>query len=243
MKPDSVANSFKAVSIYATGEHPCAYLDDRTARTLFVDPREPVDNATYSSLVDQGFRRSGEFVYRPGCPGCNACVSIRIPVEDFAFKRRYRRCWKHNQDLEVIPVTPRFRQEHFALYRRYIDSRHEGSQMADPSPQQFMDFLTASWCQSVFYEFRADGQLVGVSAVDLLAQGLSAVYTFFDPEQSRRSLGTYAILWLLEEARRLRLPYVYLGYWIAESPKMRYKSDFRPHEIYDGRAWQRREPA
>lgn len=240
MRPDSISN-FKAVSIYATGEHPCAYLTERTARTLFVDPREPIDNSTYSSLCDQGFRRSGEFVYRPGCPGCSACMSIRIPVDEFEFKRRHRRCWKQNEDLEVTPVMPRFRQEHFALYRRYIDSRHEGSQMADPSPQQYMDFLTASWCDSVFYEFRANGELLAVSAIDLLSHGLSAVYTYFDPSFPKRGFGTYAILWLIEEARRQGLPYVYLGYWIAESPKMRYKSDFRPHEVYDGRGWQRSE--
>lgn len=111
--------------------------------------------------------------------------------------------------------------------------------MADPTPQQFMDFLTASWCESIFYEFRADGRLLAVSAVDLLDQGLSAVYTFFDTAESRRGLGTYAILWLVEEAERLNLPYVYLGYWIEETPKMRYKSDFRPHEVYESGAWQR----
>ncbi len=238
MQP-STASHFKSVSIYATGEHPCAYLDDRPARTLFVDPRERLNNSIYGNMVDQGFRRSGEFVYRPGCPTCSACKSVRIPVQAFVPARRHRRCRKRNADLEVLPVAPRFREEHFALYRTYIGARHEGSQMADPTPQQFMDFLTASWCESIFYEFRADGRLLAVSAVDLLDQGLSAVYTFFDTAESRRGLGTYAILWLVEEAERLNLPYVYLGYWIEETPKMRYKSDFRPHEVYESGAWQR----
>lgn len=238
MKPHAHPQ-IRPVSIYATGEHPCAYLDDRQARTLFVDPRQPLNGSIYSSLVDQGFRRSGDYVYRPGCHGCNACKSLRIPVQDFQLSRRHKRCLATNRNVRVHVCPPVFRAEHFALYRQYIDQRHEGSQMSDPTPQQYLEFLTTSWGDSLFYEFRENDRLLAVSAVDELSNGLSAVYTFYDPSLSKRSLGTLSIVWLIREARQLGLDYLYLGYWIAESPKMRYKADFRPHEIFDGTIWRR----
>jgi arginyl-tRNA--protein-N-Asp/Glu arginylyltransferase len=236
MKPH-VHPHVRPISIYATGEHPCAYLEDRQARTLFVDPRQPLDSPVYSSLVDQGFRRSGDYVYRPGCHGCNACKSLRIPVKDFRLSRRHKRALAANQNVRVHVLPPTFRPEHFELYRRYIGERHAGSQMADPTPQQYLEFLTASWGESLFYEFRENGRLLAVSAVDQLTYGLSAVYTFYEPELARRSLGTMSIVWLIREVQQLGLDYLYLGYWIEESPKMRYKSDFRPHEVFDGREW------
>ena len=238
MKPHSQPGQH-AVSIYATGEHPCAYLSERRARTLFVDPRQPMNGSVYSGLVEQGFRRSGEYVYRPGCTGCQACKSLRIPVARFSLSRRHRRCLAANAEVRVHVVAPSFREEHFELYHRYVTERHAGSQMADPSRQQYMEFLTASWCDSVFYEFRENDRLLALSAVDELSSGLSAVYTFYDPDLARRSLGTLSILWLINESRQLGLPYLYLGYWIEESDKMRYKSAFRPHEIFDGAKWQR----
>ena len=239
MKPE-LAPQFRSVSIFATGQHTCAYLPDRTARTLFVDPREPLDTAGYATLVDQGFRRSGAYVYRPGCPSCRACLSLRIPVREFSPRRRHRRCIAHNADLIVTPVAPRFDAAQYELYCRYINSRHVGSQMANPSVRQFLDFLRADWCETRFYEFRrADGELLAVSVIDELRQGLSAVYTFYEPKLSERSLGTYAILWQIAEARRRGLDYVYLGYWIADCDKMRYKRDFLPHEVYRDGAWER----
>lgn len=229
----------QAVSIYATGEHPCAYLEGRAARTLFVDPRQPLSTSIYSGLVDQGFRRSGEYVYRPGCPNCAACQSLRIPVMEFHPSRRHRRTLRANRELRVTAVVPRYRDEHFELYQRYIQQRHTGSQMADPTPQQYLEFLTASWCDTVFYEFRENGQLLAVSVVDQLLSGLSAVYTFYEPELPQRGLGSLAIVWLIGEARRLGLRHLYLGYWIDESPKMRYKAEFRPHEVFRAGGWQR----
>lgn len=238
MKPHGQPH-VRPVSIYATGEHPCAYLDHRLARTLFVDPRQALSTPIYSSLVEQGFRRSGDYVYRPGCRGCSACKSLRIPVRDFRLSRRHRRCLTANGDVCVHVIPPTFRSEHFELYRRYVAQRHAGSQMADPTPQQYLEFLTTSWGESLFYEFREHGRLLAVSAVDQLTSGLSAVYTFYEPSCSRRSLGTLAIVWLIREAQQLGLDYLYLGYWIGESAKMRYKADFRPHEIFDGTAWRR----
>lgn len=241
MKPQPQPH-LRAIPIYATGEHPCAYLADRRARTMFVDPRQPLNSSVYSELVDQGFRRSGEYVYRPGCPECSACRSLRIPVREFSLSRRHRRCLQANSNLQVHVLPPSFKEEHFALYKRYIAARHTGSQMADPTPRQYLDFLTASWCDSLFYEFREDGRLLAVSAVDELTTGLSAVYTYYEPDLPRRSLGMLAILWLIQETRNLGLPYLYLGYWIPECDKMRYKSDYRPHEVFEGQGWRRVEP-
>ena len=225
--------------IYATGEHDCAYLPDRKARTLFVDPRQPLDSSIYTSLVEQGFRRSGDYVYRPGCHGCSACISLRIPVQEFRLSRRHKRCLKANRAVTVHERTAVFRAEQFELYRRYINERHVGSQMADPTPQQYLEFLTTSWGDRVFYEFREKGELLAVSVVDILSNALSAVYTFYQPSLSKRSLGTLAIVWLIGEAQRRDFDYLYLGYWIAESDKMRYKADFVPHEIYVDNRWQR----
>lgn len=196
-----------------------------------------MSNVVYSTLVNQGFRRSGEYVYRPGCIACRACKSLRIPVRDFSPSRRHRRCLAANSAANVQRVTASYREEHFQLYQRYLASRHAGSQMADPTSQQYLEFLTASWCNSAFYEFREEGRLLAVAAVDELHNGLSAVYTFYEPELPQRGLGTLAILWLLGEAHRLGLPYLYLGYWIEESPKMRYKQAFRPHEVFDAGTW------
>lgn len=229
----------RRLSVYATGEHACAYLPERTARTLFVDPREPVTPAVYDSLMQQGFRRSGDYVYRPNCPGCNSCRSLRIPVKSFTPSRRHRRCIRRNAELTVHVAPPRLQHEHFELYQRYVRARHSGSQMDDLSPEQFIEFLAAPWCDTVFYEFRHAGTLLAVAVTDRLPSGLSAVYTFYDPDQQQRGLGTLAILWQLEEARRRALPYLHLGYWIEESAKMRYKSDFRPHEIFTGSGWKR----
>ncbi len=229
----------RRLAVYATGEHACAYLPERTARTLFVDPREPLSGGTYDHLMLQGFRRSGDYIYRPSCPNCSACQSLRIPVKAFRYSRRHRRCIKRNAAVTVHAAPPQFRSEHFELYRRYIAARHPGSQMDDLSAEQYYEFLTAAWCDTVFYEFRDQGELIAVTVTDHLPNSLSAVYTFFDPDRSAQSLGTLAILWLIDEARRSRLPHVYLGYWIAECDKMRYKSDFRPHEIFTSKGWQR----
>ncbi|RFA28375.1 arginyltransferase [Alkalilimnicola ehrlichii] len=236
---DKPNGHYRQLSVYATGQHSCAYLPERTARTLFLDPRESINAATYDALMKQGFRRSGEYVYRPNCPACQACQSLRIPVDAFSQSRRHRRCIKRNAQVTVHGVAAEFRDEHFALYQRYIDTRHGGSEMDGLDPQQYLEFLTADWSDTVFYEFRDQGRLLAVAVVDCLPNSLSAVYTFYDPAEVGRGLGNLAILWLIEEAKRTRRRYVYLGYWIAESDKMRYKSDFRPHDIHVNGRWLR----
>lgn len=225
------------LALYATGTHDCPYLPGRPARTAFVDPDAEMSGEIYGNLLQQGFRRSGPYIYRPACPGCSACQSLRVPVALFDPSRRQRRCMRANEDLTVNARAPAYREEQFALYQRYISSRHAGGSMDNPTRDSYMQFLTAPWLDTTFYEFRLEQRLVAVAVSDRLANSLSAVYTFFEPSLSRRSLGTFAILWQIEEARRLGLPYLHLGYWVAGSEKMAYKADFRPHEIRVGNHW------
>ncbi len=223
--------------LYSTGEHPCSYVDGRVARTVFVDPAFPIGNAHYSQLIRHGMRRSGGYIYQPKCPDCTSCKSLRVPVQHFRPNRSQRRCWRRNHDLRIIQRPPAFVEDHFRLYRLYMSRRHPGSGMDDHDPDRYMEFLVCPWSDTVFLEIRHGRELLGVAVSDRVADGLSAVYTFFHPDVPARSIGTFAILCQIEHARMNAMEYVYLGYWIAECAKMRYKADFRPCEVYDGGGW------
>ena len=227
----------KHPDIFLSMPHPCSYLPGKTATTLFIDPRYPLDTEKYSRFTQLGFRRSGDLIYRPHCRDCNACVPVRIPAQRFVTSRSQRRTWQRNADVRVTPHAPVFNPRHFDLYLRYQSLRHPGGGMDDNDPQKYVNFLVSRQVQTTFYEMSAAGRLLGVAVVDHLRDGLSAVYTFFEPEEHARSLGTYAILWQVEQARAADLPWVYLGYWIAESRKMSYKSGFRPLELYRHGQW------
>lgn len=229
-------------SFYTTPIHECGYLPGNQAITLFVDPAMPKNTSIYSELSQYGFRRSGENLYRPNCLRCHACIPVRVPVDEFQPNRGQRRTWRRNQDLEVVSVTPRFRTEHYVLYKRYLATRHKGGGMDNPSQKSFMDFLTSNWAKSIFYELRLQQRLLAVAVVDRLNDGFSAVYTFFDPRFSCRSLGKFAILLEIDEARRRGLKWVYLGYWIRQCSKMDYKNQFQPLEYYWRGRWERRSP-
>lgn len=221
-------------------EHVCSYLPEQSAQMLSINPDEQLNPFHYQWLLERGFRRSGYFVYRPHCPHCQRCVSVRIPVADFCPNRSQKRCWQKNHPLiQVTPTPPHFVPEQFALYQRYMAERHHSSEMAEADANSYLDFFTASWLQVDFYEFRLKERLVGVAITDRLPRSLSAVYTFFDPEFQSHGLGTFAILWQIAAAKRLGLSWVYLGYWIAESSKMRYKSNFRPFEALSEDRWLR----
>lgn len=222
---------------YASPPHECSYLPDREAITLFADPKRKMSSALYSALSDYGFRRSGEFVYRPRCQGCNACLPCRIPVAQFAPTRSQRRTWQRNLDLTVQIMPPDHDALYFDLYRRYMNSRHAEGTMNVDSDEQYRRFLTSPWSDTWFVLFRRADKIVAVAVVDRLQQGLSAVYTFYDPNEEKRGLGTMAVLWQIEQAKRMGLPYVYLGYYIAESPKMAYKARYHPLELYCGGKW------
>ncbi len=230
------------LALYLTADHPCSYLEGRRARTLFVDPTARIDNATYQVLVDQGFRRSGCHIYRPACRGCARCVPVRIPVVAFQPDRSQRRNWQRNAvALELFEGPATFKEEHFDLYCRYLDRRHpDGTMASDASEESYRRFLVEPWGGATrFIELRQGAHLVGVAVTDVLEQGLSAVYTFFDPEIAERGLGTFALLAQIEATRTLGFSYLYLGYWIAECRKMAYKERFRPIEAWDGSRWTR----
>ncbi len=222
-----------------TPPHECGYLPNRRATSVFAEPFSPKEGSLYDNLVRHGFRRTGEQIYRPFCQDCQACFSVRLPVELFAPRRSQRRVWRKNQDLTVSAVTPVFAEEHFNLYCRYQASRHKGGNMDNPTVDDYMQFLTSSWSTTVFYEFRLKKQLLSLAVVDYLENGLSAVYTFFEPNERARSLGVYGILWEIEEVKRLNLKWLYLGYWIKDCQKMSYKMEYQPLEYYKEGKWLR----
>ena len=226
-----------AIKLYATHEHPCRYLKDRAATTIFVDPALILNSHIYSELSDFGFRRSGKHIYRPNCRSCHACIPVRIPVEAFQPTRTQKRCLKRNADLTVTVRKTIKTDEHYSLYANYIQLRHADGDMYPPSREQYDDFLSAEWGVTRYLEFRSKDKLVGVAVSDQLDQGLSAIYTFFDPAESSRSLGVFAVLEQLKLAAQLGLPYVYLGYWIRECAKMRYKTQYRPLQMYINNHW------
>lgn len=233
----------RSPDIFVSMPHPCSYLPGRTATTLFIDPRFPLNDEHYASFMRLGFRRSGDLIYRPHCAECNACVPVRIPVARFASNRAQRRVWRKNRDLQIIAKPAVYVQEHFDLYVRYQSERHAGGGMDDADAQKYLNFLIGRRIDTTFYEMRAADRLLGVAVVDRLSDGLSAVYTFYDPLEQARSLGTFAILWEVQHARALGLPWLYLGYWIAQSQKMSYKTNFHPLEAYRNGHWADLEPS
>ena len=220
-----------------TAPHPCSYLPEQQAVTLFVDPDCALDSPTYTTLAQMGFRRSGEHLYRPQCPQCQACVPVRVVVNDFAPTRSQRRISTRNADITVGWSAAEFQDEHFALYQRYMKARHVGSSMDDDDPQHYQRLLSAPWCETRLLEMRLAGKLLAVAITDMLGDGYSAVYTYFDPQHARRSLGGYAILQQILAAQQVSLPFVYLGYWIRNCDKMAYKDQYRPFELFDGQRW------
>jgi arginine-tRNA-protein transferase len=232
-----VTSSLRDLKVYTTYPHSCSYLQDQEATTLFVDPRQEVDQTLYSNLSVLGFRRSGNHLYRPHCGSCDACIPARIPVREFSPNRTQRRALRRNTDLEVELTEDIRDQSAFDLYRRYIERRHADGDMYPPDREQYQSFLDNAWECTRYYRFYDAGKLIAIAVVDELLDGLSAIYTFFDPDLDARSLGRYAILWQVQRAREQDLDYLYLGYWIRGCKKMAYKSEYRPLEIYVNGRW------
>ncbi len=224
-------------SLYLSAPQPCPYLPHQTASTILLDPDLAVDQSLYESMVRHGFRRSGHMVYRPHCSECQACVSVRVPVHNFVANRAQRRIWRRNRDLRVATRRPRFDPQQFDLYRRYQTERHPGSTMDHPDPDKYKEFMVNSGVNTVFIEMYLHEQLAAVAVTDQLTDGLSAIYTFYEPDLAKRSLGSYSVLWQIENAKRQQLRWVYLGYWIERCEKMKYKAQFKPIEGFRDSRW------
>lgn len=226
-----------ALHLYLTAPYPCSYLDGLEARSQVATPSFLISTPIYSELVRHGFRRSGTFTYRPRCDTCHQCVPVRVAADAFLPTRSQRRSYKQHKGLRVTLHALRDKAEYFELYRRYQEARHRDGGMDDDSPEQYRNFLLQSHVDTLLVEFRENETLRMLSVVDVLADGLSAVYTFYDPDVPHASFGTFNVLWQIDLCRKLQLPYLYLGYWIADSRKMAYKANFQPLEGLQDGVW------
>lgn len=228
----------KTLDFFTTPDHACSYLPDKEACSLFADPKAQIDKLVYSQLSALGFRRSGKYIYRPHCLGCNECISVRIPVADFVATKSQRRVLAKNKDLSIVSSLPEVTEEYYKLYARYINERHRDGDMFPPNLEQFISFLVESESNTVFLNVRDEAmQLLAVAVVDFLDHGISAVYTFFEPDLYKRSLGIYCILQQIDYCKAHQLDYLYLGYWIEGCQKMSYKTMFQPAEYLSGLDW------
>jgi len=226
------------IRLFQTLPHDCGYYDDRTAQNLVIDPAAPQLEQLYGFALERGFRRAGGHLYFPHCPACHACTPCRVEVARFRPDRSQRRCLKRNGDLEVVESMAGYTPERHALYEAYLRRRHAGGGMDEADAGDFRRFLTAPWSPTLFLEMRKNDRLLAVAVTDVCLNGVSAVYTFYDPDEAARSLGTFAILQQVELAKRRELPWLYLGFWIDGHPKMDYKRNFQPLQIRRPDGWQ-----
>lgn len=224
--------------LFRTPPMPCPYLAGQVERHVFAEIAGPEAGGLYDRLSRAGFRRSHRVAYRPACPNCTACVPVRVDVRRNRLNRSQRRVLRDNTDLESTEVAAIATPEQFRLFQRYQRSRHGDGEMARMSFDDYRSMVEDSAVGTALTEMRGPGgELVGACLFDRLNDGLSAVYSFFDPDQAARGLGTRAVLWLIDRARAERRPFVYLGYWIANSRKMAYKARFQPLQALSAGAW------
>ncbi|MSS75994.1 MAG: arginyltransferase [Methyloglobulus sp.] len=226
-----------SIPLLLSEKHPCSYIDDKEAQPAFVHPLFEMTTGIYSELIAQGFRRSGDGVYSPHCSQCSACIPVRLKATEFIPSRSQKRCLQKNSNTQVIIKSAEFEQAHFDMYLRYQAARHRDGSMFQSSEEDYVRFLKGSWCDTHFVEFSINGELAAIAVVDQLNNALSAVYTFFEPKFSSYSLGVYAVLWQIEQAKQANKEFLYLGFWIKQCKKMSYKSDYQPLQILRDKQW------
>jgi arginine-tRNA-protein transferase len=229
--------SSQNLNLYLTTEHECGYLRDHKATNLVPDPCVQMSMQLYSQLIELGYRRSGSYTYRPHCSKCSECIPCRIPVSRFKPNRSQRRSLQANEACTMRMINAGFHDEHFDLYRRYINTRHADGNMANPLPEDYRHFLYSDWSDTFFLEFREHSRLLAIAVCDRVNSGLSAVYTYYDPDMTSRSLGIYCVLKMIEHTVTMGRKYLYLGYMIQGSQKMKYKQFFRPLEVLVNNQW------
>jgi len=233
---------FTSLEFCLTDKHDCGYLPEQQATTLFVNPDFNLQQQHYNFLATIGFRRSGNHVYRPHCGECQLCTPVKLNVAEFKASKQQRRCWNKNTDVTTLPHAAQYNDEHFELYSRYLSARHADGGMDPLSKNAYNDIINSHWCNSELLEFRLKQKLVAVAVMDKLNDGLSAVYTFFDPELAHLSLGILAIQHQIALVRQRNLKWLYMGYWNPKSQKMSYKARFQPLQYFVDEAWQSEKP-
>ena len=230
--------SFEKIQFYTTTEYSCSYIDKMDAQSLVVTPYKSINQNIFQDLIEKGFRRSGQYIYKPNCKSCTACIPIRLPVQKFLFSKTQKRIYKKHGYFKVREAPLAFKQKHFDLYLKYQNKRHSFINNDQNNVDDYKDFLIKSNVKSKFIEFWDGDLLKIVSIVDIVSDGISAVYTFYDPDDDKVSYGTYSIIWLINWCKAQQLKYIYLGYWIGECNKMKYKTNFKPYELYIKGYWQ-----
>ncbi len=227
------------LEFYITPDHDCPYLEELRSKTLFLNPEIYPNHKVYDWLLEKGFRRSGDHIYRPQCDDCSACISVRIKSSDFFANKQQRRCYKKGARFIVKTQPAVYDQVHYQLFEGYIIDRHADGDMYPPSIKQFKDFVLCDWMNTQYLDFfePTTGKLIACCVFDQLESGLSAVYTYFDSSFSKFSPGRLAILTLIERSKQMNLDYVYLGYWIKNCQKMAYKGEYRPIECFVNDQW------
>ncbi len=227
------------LEFYITPNHACPYLDDQQSKTLFMSPEIQATDRLYNGLIENGFRRSGDHVYRPHCDSCKACISLRVPCNDFSLSKQQKRCAKKGLRFIQQIQSAHFDQDHYQLFERYINARHTDGDMYPTSEKQYREFILCDWLNTQFLDLiePTTGKLIACLVFDELESGTSAIYSFFDPALSKFSPGRLLVLKLIELTKQKQLDYVYLGYWIKNCRKMSYKGEYRPVECFVEEHW------
>jgi len=230
--------SFEKIQFYTTTEYSCSYIDKMDAQSLVATSYKSINQNIFQDLIKKGFRRSGQYIYKPNCKSCTACIPIRLVAKKFMPSKSQKRIYRKHENLKVQESSLIFKQEHFDLYLKYQNKRHSFINNDQNNLGDYTDFLIKSNVKSKLFEFRDGDLLKIVSIVDIMSDGISAVYTFFDPDDEKVSYGTHSIIWLINWCKTQQLKYMYLGYWIGECNKMKYKTNFKPYELYIKAYWQ-----